>query len=160
MIRRAATTAFLLALLAAPLAAQRARKDPGVATLVAVAVPGGGQMYAGEVGKGLGLFFGSAAAVGVGAGFSAREKCLTLVTPDPFGGRFTTRECEGGDWRPLYVGAGLAAVVWLYGVVDAAPAARRFNRRHGLARFGEFRPLIAGGPPGSVRAGFAWRPRA
>lgn len=85
-------------------------KDPNVGTLFGVLVPGGGHLYAGEVGKGLGIL----AVGGLGASL--------LVSQLSCGG---SEACDGpmiGFGALLYLGGAI------YSIVDAAPAARRANQ--------------------------------
>ena len=105
-------------------------KNPGIATAIAVAVPGGGHMYAGETAKGLGTLFVSAAAVSVGALYS---DCYT-----PRGGGGT--RC---NYVPLYIGLGVHGGNWLLSLLDAGDAARRHNRRAGLRSAAQVTPLVA-----------------
>lgn len=96
-------------------------KSPGTATLISVLITGGGHMYAGETGKGLGLLLGSAGAIGIGAALSTSEtSCYGYVC---------TTETNLG---PLYIGSALAFGLWIYGVADAGEAARRSNVANGI----------------------------
>lgn len=79
-------------------------KDPQVATVVGLLIPGGGQFYTERYGKGAGVFAGTLAgvAIAVNAGHSDNTEIETIG----------------------YVGAGL---VWAYGWITAARDARLFN---------------------------------
>src|SRR5262245_34482992 len=50
------------------------RKNGTIATLLAVVIPGSGHVYAGETGKGLALFAGTAAAASIGYSY-AKSGC-------------------------------------------------------------------------------------
>ena len=99
-------------------------KDPQLATIIGVLVPGGGQLYASRFGKGLTLLLGSAAgvAIAVDAGHS---RCTVGNT------------CNRNAVKAL--GIGSAAVLWAYGWATAARDARLFNtqrlQRTSLAPF-------------------------
>jgi hypothetical protein len=102
--------------------AQPSLKDPGTATILSVVITGAGQMYAGDVNRGL-LMLGSAyGAIIAGAILSHGASC-----------DFNPLECSKGSYAPLYVGALAAVGVWVYGIVDAAPTTRRMNAKRGLA---------------------------
>lgn len=104
-------------------------KNPGIATAIAVAVPGGGHMYAGETAKGLGTLFVSVASISVGALYS------DCYTPEGGGTR-----C---NYVPLYIGLGLHGGNWLLSLLDAGDAARRHNRRAGLRSAAQVTPVVA-----------------
>lgn len=89
-------------------------KNPRTALLLTVAVPGGGHIYAGETGTGIGTMFVSAAAIGAGAFYSS---CVWQS------GEGTCSKA------PLYVGLGIHAANWVFSLLDAPDAARRHNRR-------------------------------
>jgi len=82
-------------------------KDPGMATLFSVLITGGGQIYAGDTGRGFLLMGGGVGAVIIGCGVSG-----------------SLSACELG----LVVDLG----VYVYAIVDAAPTARRMNARNGV----------------------------
>jgi hypothetical protein len=126
-----ATTAIAQPRRSAPPPQEQAEyKNPGVATAIAVGVPGGGHIYAGETAKGLGTLFVSVAAVSVGALYS---ECYT-----PRGGGDT--RC---NYVPLYIGLGVHGGNWLLSLLDAGDAARRHNRRAGLRSAAQVTPLVA-----------------
>lgn len=89
-------------------------KNPRTALLITVAVPGGGHIYAGETGTGIGTMFVSAAAIGAGAFYSS---CAWQS-----GG-------GGCNNTPLYIGLGVHAANWVFSLLDAPDAARRHNKR-------------------------------
>jgi hypothetical protein len=118
----------LVACVAAPLSAQipsnpAPYKDPGTGTIIGAVFPGGGQYYAGETGKGL---------VITGIAFAAPIVGALMTTDDIL--NCTSLECtvDKGTMLPLWVGAGVGLGAWLYGIIDAAPAARRANERNGV----------------------------
>jgi TM2 domain-containing membrane protein YozV len=132
---------LLVLLLASGAAAQD--KSPGTATLLSAAVPGGGQLYAGETVKGAVLL--GVAAVGAGVAVSAvdRQTCTGFGCASEFE---TFYEVDG---TRLAAGLGIAGAAWLIGVVDAPGAARRANRRADLA----VAPRLGGGATVSLRVG-------
>lgn len=96
-------------------------KDPTTATLIGLVITGGGQFYAGETGKGFLLLGGSLAAVLAGSALSG-VKCSSGSS-----GLFT-----GGchvDETPLDIGVGIALGAYVYGIIDAPVAARRYDAR-------------------------------
>lgn len=115
-------TFALLFLSTAPLAAQQnappaGYKDPGTATLMSVAIAGGGQMYAGEITRGLmimGVAYGAPiAGYMVGSAACAGGACgLGLIS--------------------LLGGSALGFGAWIYGVLDADDSARRMNAKNGF----------------------------
>jgi hypothetical protein len=121
-------------------------KDPGTAELLGVLLPGGGQLYAGRTGTGLGLLGLSAAAVVTGAALSKDSKCSSLF--DQSGNTFNMT-CTKANHGPLADGEGVAFASWLYGIVTAAGDVRDANavvhharatpvleRTHGRTAFG------------------------
>ena len=86
-------------------------KDPQLATIVGVIIPGGGQLYSSRYGKGLILLLGSAA--GVGIAVDANHSCT--------GGR----TCNRASVEALGIGG--AVILWAYGWATAATDARLFN---------------------------------
>lgn len=103
-------------------------KNPTKATLLSVVVPGGGQLYAGERGKGLFLLLGSSAALVGGAVLSTWESDYDYTCSS---GNCIDPDAYDPNYTPMIVGAGLAGALWLYGLVDASKAARRANRKRG-----------------------------
>ena len=87
-------------------------KDPMLATVISVLVPGGGQLYTSRYGKGLGLLLGSAAGVAIAIDAN-HSRCEVANT------------CN----RQAVVVAGIAsaAVLWGWGWATAANDARLFN---------------------------------
>lgn len=115
-----------------PVEAMPGYKSPGTATLIAVALPGGGHMYAGETATGLGTLFVSAASISVGALYSS---C------------YDSGSGQRCNYVPLYIGLGVHTGNWLLSLFDADDAARRHNRREGLVSRVRLGPTAA--PHGS-----------
>lgn len=91
------------------------RKDPGTATLLSFLIPGAGQMYAGEAGKGGALFVLAYGAPITGALLSTYETDAKGVTRWNFG--------------PLYAGTIVGLGAWIVGWGSAASDARTHNGR-------------------------------
>lgn len=127
---RCLTILAVVACGAAPLAAQDANtlapyKDPGTGTLIGAVFPGGGQYYAGETGKGL---------VITGIAFAAPLVGALMMADDVWDcGSSSSLNCsvDEASTVPLWVGMAVGLGAWVYGAVDAAPAARRANVRSG-----------------------------
>ena len=104
------------------------RRDPAMATLYSFFLPGTGHMYAGERGKGAGLL---ALSVAGGVFAASGLSCAADST------------CESTTSRMTLGAAGTLAFFgsWIYGIMDADDAARRYNSRNGLAVAG-VRPVI------------------
>ena len=107
-----------------------AENDPGVAVLYALLCPGCGHLYSGETAKGAII-----ATVSVGALFGGmamwmnqepRVDCVTRHGTMP--------ECRtrGNDLTPVLVGSAIGLAGYLYGLIDAAPSARRMQARSGF----------------------------
>lgn len=107
---------------AVPRKAQATAKDPGTATILSVVIVGAGQMYAGDISRGLMMLGGAYGAIILGAIASSGPSC-----------NFASLECSDGTYAPLYVGALAAVGIWVWGIVDAAPTTRRMNKERGLA---------------------------
>lgn len=125
------TPILLLAILASsmgsdafaqPVNAPPDARSERTATTLALLVPGGGQLYAGETVKGGLLLVGAMGGLAVAA-----NELPKLAEDVPDRGYYTTHGTRFG------VGLGVAGVIWLYGIVDAPAAVRRANRRNGLA---------------------------
>ncbi|HKW45817.1 MAG TPA: hypothetical protein VJN70_00170 [Gemmatimonadaceae bacterium] len=87
-------------------------KDPQLATILGVIIPGGGQLYTARYGKGLALLLGSAAGVAIAVDAN-HSRCTVGKT------------CNRGAVEA--VGIGSAAVLWAFGWATAAHDARLFN---------------------------------
>jgi TM2 domain-containing membrane protein YozV len=83
-------------------------RDPNLALLFGLLLTGGGHMYSGEVGKGVGILLGTATLVGVAVSF-----------------------CNYNSCEETYAAAALVGALGLivYGWVDAPAAAKRTNRK-------------------------------
>jgi len=114
-IRRLSLTVALVTWAAAPVLARAQQtstasvklvphKDPQVATVVGLLVPGGGQFYAERYGKAAGVFAGTLAAVAIAV--DANHSDNTEIA------------------TPAFI---VAALIWGYGCVTAARDARLFN---------------------------------
>lgn len=103
-----------------PAELRASRKSPEIATLIGILIPGGGQIYAGEINRGLTIL-----AVGYGS---------------LLGGSLS------GNSTLALVGLGVYIGATVYGVLDADDAAERYNRAHGLA----LAPAVIETPHGPV----------
>lgn len=117
------------------------RKDPSMATMLSFFAPGSGQIYAGERGKGGALLALSTVGVIVAA------KSLSCAAAS---------DCESSTVGMTLGAAGMLAFFgsWVYGIVDAGDAARRFNLRHGLVA-SDVRPVIAPAGRGRTQLGLS-----
>ncbi len=106
-----ALTGVLAAELRAQDAASTQPKDPVRATLLSLALPGGGQLYAGHTVKGLqilaGTAFGAVATIAL-----ATERQLWITEP------------SAPNRAPMFIAGTATALLWLYGVASAADDAR------------------------------------
>lgn len=107
-------------------------KDPGTATLISVLVVGGGQLYSGEINRGLLMLGGAYGAVIAGAILSSSPSF-----------DYYTGEVNRGSNAPLYIGALAATGIWIYSILDAAPSAMRMNTTRGLASGRRVGPVLA-----------------
>jgi hypothetical protein len=92
-------------------------KSPGEAVLFSFLITGAGQMYNGQVGKGVGLLLLGAGSLVVGAANSA-ERC------NQYGCVRST--------APLAIGAGVFLGTWIYSMVDAYSTAKQHNAKMGF----------------------------
>ncbi|UCC72860.1 MAG: Ig-like domain-containing protein [Gemmatimonadota bacterium] len=115
-------------------AAAAGGKSVGTAAALGVAVPGGGEFYTGNTGKGVAILAGSAAALAAGY-FITTEEVLSVsydaTAPgscDPSEGTpctySVTRFEEVKETNNLVYGAAAAGALWLYGLVDGIRAAK------------------------------------
>lgn len=115
----------------------RGYKDPTAATLFSVVLPGGGQMYAGETGRGF------------------------LILAGAFGSLIVGGAIAGDDQENEEVGGAIAAIgflsFWIYGMIDAGDAAHRTNEKRGI-EIVELAPYIQPDHEGS-KVGLAARVR-
>jgi hypothetical protein len=114
-------------------------KDPSAATMYAFFLPGSGQMYAGERAKGAGLLALSI----VGIGIATKQLSCAAAS-----------DCSSTTGGMALGAVGMVAFFgsWLYGIMDAADAARRFNMAHGVPTAG-LEPMVAPGARGQTRVG-------
>ncbi len=122
---------FIVAtLLATTTAAQEFRyskppKDESTATFLSIFIPGGGHFYAEEHSRGLTLLLTGGGAMATGMVLGAvfpREKNMGFgVTAEEY------------NWTYFLLGFAVYAGTWIYGIVDAPNAVRRYNERHGFS---------------------------
>ena len=133
--------AFLF--IAAPARAQQTHsagyKDPGIATLVSVLIPGGGQLYSGETRKGLTL-------LGVGVGAPTLGLMVAMSSPNT-------------SVAPLALASVAALGAWVYGIADASSSAQRMNTQRGLAGMipDNVAPVVAPNGNGGTQVGLTMR---
>jgi hypothetical protein len=104
--------------------AQAPQKDAGVATLLSVVIPGAGQLYAEETGRGLAFLVGTAAFVTIGYEIGKKPIAPILVGPITIPG-----DPGHVDAGPVIAGCALGAALWIWSALDAGPAARRTNAK-------------------------------
>jgi TM2 domain-containing membrane protein YozV len=115
-------------------------KDGTTATLLSLVITGGGQMYAGETGKGFSLLL-----IGVGAAVTG----YVASNCDSYG-------CE--DTGPLITGYAIAVGMWVYSLVDAHSAAARHNALAPQTLVTpRIEPLFTAGAERSTRVGVSLR---
>ncbi|MGH7459719.1 MAG: hypothetical protein ACRERX_21235 [Pseudomonas sp.] len=124
-----AATANAFANSAAPAsfaAAQEGHRNPETAFCLACLIAGGGHFYTGETTKGAVLAgIAAGALIGGAALSSSGDYGDCEYNPETF-------DCEESNGRlPLWIGAGIAAGSWLYGIIDARASAERVNARNG-----------------------------
>ena len=125
-------------MLALPIAASAQRaastdpsfRDPGTATIYSVVLPGGGQLYSGETGRGLMMLVGSSAAVLAGTALSTQATCTYDASS------FSGLSCKQANRLPLTIGMLGSLGIWGYGILDAKKSAERQNlkRAHRVSR--------------------------
>lgn len=112
-----------------------ATKSPGTALFLSFLIPGAGQVYNGQAGKGLLHFALAGAATWAAlAGFGS-EACAggPYTYWDAWEERYATAWSEGGDCGLGYAGLGVALGVRVWSMVDASVSANRINRRGRIA---------------------------
>jgi hypothetical protein len=109
-------------------------RDPDTAFCLACIVAGGGHLYSGERTKGAVLL--GVAASGLIGGVLLSDDGETEYNPGGDGCVYDpeTNECRSSDANrtPLWIGAGIAAGSWIYGIIDSRASATRMNARTGL----------------------------
>jgi TM2 domain-containing membrane protein YozV len=115
-------------------------KDGTTATLLSLLITGGGQMYSGETGRGLGMLLGGVGAIVVGY---AASGC------DSYG-------CNNTDG--LVAGYLVATGLWITSLIDAHSSAARHNAlapRSALIQ--NISPVVESGSQGTTRLGLSLR---
>ncbi len=107
--------ALVLLVSASTVMAQTPVKDAGVATVIGLLIPGGGQYYAEATGKGLLYTAGAGGAVVMGHQMSHGARDRGYIEP--------------ADRRPFAIGAVVGGAIWLLGALDAPNDARRANAK-------------------------------
>jgi len=101
-------------------------KSPGIAWGLSFLVPGVGQFYNGQVGKGIGFLVTSMVSVGLGAGLAANA---TTTSYDRYLGYYEEVDEE------MILAAGLCYVIylgtWIWAQIDAPISAGKLNRKNG-----------------------------
>lgn len=108
-------------------------KSPGTATVISVIVPGGGQMYAEELGLGLTI--------------------LGISTAAPLAGALT------GSSGGVLAGLAVSVAAWVYGIVDAPRAARRHNAALSAVGSPTLTPSIVPATVGETKVGLTFTVR-
>jgi hypothetical protein len=106
-------------------------KSPGAALFLSFLIPGAGQVYNGQAGKGLLHFALGGVATWVALNGFASEDCAggTYTYWDTWSESYTTGWFEGGECTWGFAGLGAALGVHIWSMVDAASSARGINRR-------------------------------
>jgi len=99
----------------------RSPKDPSTAAVLSFLVPGAGHIYAGAIGTGIVAF--------VATGFIANNFRQALV--DRADCQVRSSDCASADTN-VNLQAALFLTAWVYGMFDAAKAARKYNAERGL----------------------------
>lgn len=95
-------------------------KNPAAAGLFSFLIPGGGQVYNGQIGKGLVFFGGTLGAVMLAQNSieNGDEECARRLEEEP-----GLTSCSSGGGGALLVAGGL----WVVSIVDAVRTAKRLN---------------------------------
>jgi len=103
-------------------------KDPTLATILSILIPGAGQMYAGKPLKGALVIVSILGSLGVAASVQDPEEC----SETSFNGGAAIRTCTGGNPPSFQIALGAAAASYLFGIATAGNDARDYNtsRRH------------------------------
>lgn len=115
-------------------------KEPGTATLIGVLVPGGGQLYAGKITKGLTL-------LAVGYGSIIAGTVAAVETCDIDG-------CSR-SLGLLYAGYAGYLASWIYGFATAGRDAHEVNASNGYQRRASIAPIVTVGSDNRPAVGVA-----
>jgi len=124
---------FAISLISSNGFSQLKAKSPGTATVLSVLLPGAGHIYADESDKGwilMGAYTGAMGLVIAYGPWTWEEE----EKGDPF-----FSDLAEGTGTPTstkviwYASAAVAAATWIYAVVDAGPAVKRYNERFNLS---------------------------
>lgn len=98
------------------------RKDPGTATILSFLLPGGGQFYNEEPGKGICfmLLYGAGMYMVYDGSLGASK---SVIIHGSYGNGLTE----------MYAGCGISLVTWIWSMVEASSAANEINRRNGIS---------------------------
>lgn len=121
-------------------------KDPGLGLLFSFLLTGGGQIYAGEVKRGLTMLL-VPAGVAV-ASFGVAAATCDDTSYDPWRGG--SNDCDSAALAAAGVTGVVALGSWIYSMVDAGSAVKRYNAS--LAQR-NMRPYVGQGPSGTARVG-------
>lgn len=91
-------------------------RDPTIALVIGLLVPGGGQFYTGETGRG-------ALYLGISVGAPLLGEMVSASTCNDYVGTCSL--------TPMYLGVAAALASWIYGAVKAQSSAEAMNQRHG-----------------------------
>jgi len=108
-------------------------KSGTTAFLLSFLITGGGQVYAGETGKGVALFLMNVG--GAALAINGLAQCDGYYT-------------NGCNDSQVAIGAALLVVPWIYSMADAPGAAGRYNRKHARVQ-----PVAGLGPRGGAHLG-------
>ena len=98
-------------------------KDPALATILSILIPGSGQMYAGKPLKGALVIVSILGSLGVAASVQDPEECSETRS----NGGTSVRTCTGGNPPSFQIALGAAAASYLFGIATAANDARDYN---------------------------------
>ena len=135
---------------APPVQSQDGVKSPGIATLISVVVPGGGQMYADKVGKGLALLGITYGSLIGGIVLSAGRASTCSVDGN---GNLTSGCNVNRDLTPFYIGGAISVGTWIYSMATAGRDARAHNASLGLHATLPVEPMVQVGRNGRTNMG-------
>jgi hypothetical protein len=108
-------------------------KSGAAAFILSFLITGGGQVYAGETGKGVALFLLNVG--GAALAINGLAQC----------DGYYSNGCNDGQ---VAIGAALLVIPWIYSMADAPGAAGRYNRKHASVQ-----PVVGLGLRGGTRVG-------